>query len=414
MPEATALLNQIVGGLEGLANEPIRLIGEDRTFLEIWGWNAPAMNRHEFAAMIRSPIKDIQSVLLKNFEDADFQTLSRIPEQITYLQANTLPQLSGGNAFHVYVTISSFLRKLAAVIDKYRFPDIEWQEIEDKKLVPVNIQNELRQLRSQISGMTSQKKDLEGAIDRIIAAAAASKTLSADLDALQNAKENFLGTQRSATENQLAMETAKASAERVLNEIRKLEGDAEKLVANTQGAFAAATSTGLGKEFETRAKTLASEVKWLSTFLTLIIVIGAVVTYFRIEFIHQLMKRPPINMELIWANVVMTFASLAGPVWLAWLLTKQIGQRFRLSEDYGFKASVAKAYAGYRQEAARINDPEFEKRLYATALNRIDEPPLRYVENESDGSPWHNLFRRKDRSSTEVLNPSATSLPLAP
>jgi hypothetical protein len=59
MPEAAALLNQIVGGLEGLASEPLRLIGEDRTFLEIWGWNAPAMNRHEFAAMIREPIKDI-------------------------------------------------------------------------------------------------------------------------------------------------------------------------------------------------------------------------------------------------------------------------------------------------------------------------------------------------------------------
>jgi hypothetical protein len=234
------------------------------------------------------------------------------------------------------------------------------------------------------------------------------------LDALQNAKDNYLGTQRAATENQVAMETAKTSAERVLNEIRTLEGDAAKLVANTQGAFAAATSTGLGKEFETRAKKLAAEVKWLSTFLTIIIVVGAVVTYFRIEFIHTLMDKPPINMELIWANVVMTFASLAGPVWLAWLLTKQIGQRFRLSEDYGFKASVAKAYAGYREEAARIKDPEFEKRLYATALNRIDEPPLRYVENESDGSPWHNLFRRKDRPLAASSNQSPATLPPAP
>ena len=53
MQDASLVWNQIVGGLEGLASDSIRLIGEDRTFMEMWGWNCPAMNRHEFAAMIR-------------------------------------------------------------------------------------------------------------------------------------------------------------------------------------------------------------------------------------------------------------------------------------------------------------------------------------------------------------------------
>jgi hypothetical protein len=157
MPEATAILNQIVGGLEGLANLPVQLVGEDRTFLEIWGWNAPALNRYEFAAFIRSPIKNIQSVLLKNFEDADFQTLQKIPEQITYIQTNTLPQLPSGNAFHVYLTVSSLLNKITTIIDKYRFPDIEWKEIEDQKLIPINVLNEIRQLQTQIAGITTRK-----------------------------------------------------------------------------------------------------------------------------------------------------------------------------------------------------------------------------------------------------------------
>lgn len=72
------------------------------------------------------------------------------------------------------------------------------------------------------------------------------------------------------------------------------------------------------------------------------------------------------------------------------LAAKQIGQRFRLAEDYAFKASVAKAYEGYRKEAARI-DPQFEARLFGSALTRLDEAPLRLVEIGSHGSPWHEL-----------------------
>lgn len=70
-------------------------------------------------------------------------------------------------------------------------------------------------------------------------------------------------------------------------------------------------------------------------------------------------------------------------MWFAWLATKQIGQRFHLAEDYAFKASVAKAYEGYRKEAARI-DPEFEARLFGSALTRLDEAPLRAC---GDGIP---------------------------
>jgi len=71
-------------------------------------------------------------------------------------------------------------------------------------------------------------------------------------------------------------------------------------------------------------------------------------------------------------------------------LISQIGQRFRLAEDYAFKASVAKAYEGYRREAARI-DKAFEARLFGSALTRLEEAPLRLVEAKTPGSPWHEF-----------------------
>ena len=89
-------------------------------------------------------------------------------------------------------------------------------------------------------------------------------------------------------------------------------------------------------------------------------------------------------------QAVLSLLSVGAPLWFAWLATKQIGQRFRLAEDYAFKASVAKAYEGYRKEAARI-DPAFEHRLFGSALTRLDEAPLRLVETGTHGSPWHEL-----------------------
>ena len=84
--------------------------------------------------------------------------------------------------------------------------------------------------------------------------------------------------------------------------------------------------------------------------------------------------------------------SVGAPIWFAWLATKQIGQRFRLSEDYAFKASISRAYEGYRREAARIGGSDMEEKLLASALSRLDELPLRLVETPSHGSPLHELL----------------------
>ena len=137
MQDASLVWNQIVGGLEGLASDSIRLIGEDRTFMEMWGWNCPAMNRHEFAAMIRGPIPRIQSIISKPMDDADFNALQNVPAHIEQIKSQSFPNLPGGNAFHVYLIVDSLLVKISNVIDKYALRSIDWDEIEDRNIVPL-------------------------------------------------------------------------------------------------------------------------------------------------------------------------------------------------------------------------------------------------------------------------------------
>ena len=88
-----------------------------------------------------------------------------------------------------------------------------------------------------------------------------------------------------------------------------------------------------------------------------------------------------------------TRPSVLAPLWFAWLATKQISQRFKLAEDYAFKASVAKAYEGYKKEAAKI-DEEFEARLFNVALTRLEEAPLRLVDSVNHGSPTHEIVEK--------------------
>jgi hypothetical protein len=105
-------------------------------------------------------------------------------------------------------------------------------------------------------------------------------------------------------------------------------------------------------------------------------------------------------------HILISIISVAGPIWFAWIATKQIGQRFRLAEDYAFKASVAKAYEGYRREAARI-DKDLEMRLFASALDRLDEAPLRLIEKETHGSPLHEFMESRAVRKILQLAPDA-------
>jgi hypothetical protein len=394
MQDATAVLNEIVGALDGLANFVLGQVGEDRTYMEIWGWNQPALNRHDFAMMIREPIEIIRTLKDKMVEDEDLPRLQAVPTQIAYILANTLPQLPGGNAFHAYATVSSFLEKLSKILSRYAAPTIDWIEIEDKKLLPAAQIKRLKQLDASMNRIGPDFEGLSAKISFINEAHTVAESLPTDLEMLQEARKEFADATRIVDENMIKSGEAKVAAESSVTEIARLKDDAEKLVRNTEAAYSAATTQGLGKAFGDKATALSRTTWWLGGALALTLGVGGYISSKRIEFIHTLMLKPDVSMEMLWVNVTLTIISVAAPIWFAWILTKQIGQRFRLSEDYAFKASVAKAYEGYRREAASV-DPEFVKRLYGLALDRLEEAPLRHVEVENHGSPWHELFSKR-------------------
>ena len=147
---------------------------------------------------------------------------------------------------------------------------------------------------------------------------------------------------------------------------------------------------GLAAAFSERSNELAKSMWFWIGGLVFALATGSYLGLTQLGALSEIFRVGEVSGSEIVLNVLRSIFSVGAPVWFAWLSTKQIGQRFRLAEDYGFKASISRAYEGFRREAARV-DQDMEAKLLGSALDRLDELPLRLVEEKSHGSPWHEL-----------------------
>lgn len=390
MPDATSVLNEISGALDAMATQAISMIGEDRSFMEMWGWNMPAMNRHEFADLIRSPRELILNIDTTNISDADFQRLQAIPQRIQYVRDQCLPNLPGGNAQNVYVVVESLVQSLRAILERYAEAPLNLQAIEDKKLLPAQQLRTLRRYDAGIQRLGVESEELASKVSAINAAHEVAEALPADLQTLEDARRRYEAAKNELESIAKRAQASEASVDQIKTNLAAADEEARRVVERANAAYSAATTVGLGKAFAERAASLSRSTVFLGVVLVIALAIGATITYFRVQRVQALIAQPNIAFDILWLNVMLTALSVSAPVWLAWLVTRQIGQRFRLAEDYSYKATVARAYEGYRSEAAVI-DQELVKKLFAIALDRVGEPPLRLVEKDSPGSPAHEV-----------------------
>lgn len=409
MADVGPIAEQISTALEALAVQMSAMIGNDQSFMEIWGWNLPAINRNEFAEYIRHPIKIIDSIKDREFSDSDIQSLMQFPSRIAYFQAQALPNLPGGSAAAVYLTARSLIDSLVDLLEKYAKKEIDWESPDSDGLLPASQLRRLRVIQKNVDRLLSGSENLRGKIAEIDAVHTAAKELPTSLAELTDARTEYKSAIDGLIGSEVQIETARKNSEKELSRIEALRLEADAQMKNIDAAYSAATTQGLGKAFGDKARRLSNSTWGLFLALGCDLLLGAYITSNRVDWIHNFMEKSNPSIALVWVNVWLTIASVAGPIWFGWLLTKQIGQRFRLAEDYDFKASVAKAYEGYRREAVNI-DPELGRRLFALALDRLSEEPLRHIEKQSHGSPLHevlgNLVRGKavsnDRESASV------------
>lgn len=265
--------------------------------------------------------------------------------------------------------------------------------MDDPKAMPSKLAKRVRSLGAELDDIAPNFEILSQQIKQIQDAHETAESLPVDLQALKDVHAKVTKIADDSVVILAKITPREKEVNDILVNVRASEMEASKLVDKCEEAYKITTTKGLAAAFELRAKDLSNSMYIWVLGLIAALVSGAVIGKHSFDLLLTAFAGET-KWELILLNVMLAILSVGAPVWFSWIATKQIGQRFRLAEDYAFKASVAKAYEGYKKEAARI-DPAFEARLFSSALTRLEEAPLRLVESESHGSPWHELFASK-------------------
>jgi hypothetical protein len=347
-------------------------------------WSFPGLTSEELASEAQSLVDLIDDLGDDDVGDAE-SVLQDYVRRIKFLHESTVPNIWSNAATGVptyLLTIQGLQKVLTAAL------------VRDDHAVQVA---KLRKLTNQVRSMEARLRDLEPRttslttmVSRIENAHDAADRLPTDLASLAEARETLQGLVRDATKDHGHIEELRGKADGLDEALRQSTVDAKSVLERCETAYSAATSVGLAAAFSERSVALSKSMWIWVVGLVVALVAGSYFGSSQLHTLSELFKQPAVTSSVVVLNLMLSLLSVGAPVWFGWLATKQIGQRFRLAEDYAFKASISRAYEGFRREAARV-DKDMEARLLASALARLDELPLRLVETDSHGSPWHEL-----------------------
>lgn len=404
------VLATLEGELRQISQTIISMSSEDRALSVIHGQGLMAsVNGNELAA-IASKLADRISMGAGDQIAANESLLSQYVERFTFLKGNTIPHLVNGNATHAIPAYLATLTALELALEPSLA--IDPAKVSDDVKLAKSLTNKLRGLNARVEDLAPKIDVLQEMSAEIVQAHAAADQLPTDLITLREAREEIRSLREMAAKDRDETEdilrnvkdlgtSAKSLirlAERYQEEqeeawSKKTEATKETaqiLISKCEDAMRTSTSFGLAGAFHDQAVSLNKSMTYWVIGLVVALASGS---YFGGEQLHQLSLaiQESTNPMIIWTRLFISLVSVGAPVWFAWMATKQIGQRFRLAEDYAYKASISKAYEGYRREAVEL-DSDFQAKLFSSALARLDEQPLRFVEHKTHGSPWHELI----------------------
>ena len=381
------LLEEICESLDALALTIEKASSEKRTFLEAYGWNCPAVTRIELSNLSKNISDRIKQANVQQIDSNTEEILGGVADKASSIASATVPYFFNGNAVQAVPAYMGFIDWLNIALE----PILGWQTISDNKSMPAPLARRLRSIQAGIDELIPEKEVLQAQIVLIQEATSAAESLPTDMQALKEARKKI---DRFSTESAELFGTVDANAKKADQKVLEIDArfqEADKLVEQCGEAYRTTTSKGLAAAFDQRATSLNQSMWVWVLFLFIALAVGSYIGASRVTELSKAIGAPEPKWGIIWLQIVLSIFSIGAPLWFSWLATKQIGQRFRLAEDYAYKASISKAYEGYRREAARI-DEAFEARLFSSALTRLEEAPLRLVEQETHGSPWHELF----------------------
>ena len=349
-------------------------------------WSFPGVTRLDLAWYADELVDFLDAHDREPKSDNEFLYYEKFIPRLAFLRSHTIPQMwgSAANAVPAYMTTLGLLK----VALESTFSGNNSAEI-SKSLKRLTAQT--RGLEARVKDLSPRIDKLDGVLDVIESAHEAADSFPEDIETLKDSRNKIERITGEAEKDRAQVAIKREKLEEECKKINDIKLEAEAVLRACKEAYRASTSQGLAAAFTERSSTLSTSMwVWVSGLIAALCAGG----YFggvQIEKLSSSLQSGQANLEIIIINMILCVLSVGAPIWFAWISTKQINQRFRLAEDYAFKASISRAYEGYRSEAARL-DKSLELSLLSSALNRLDEIPLRLVETTSHGSPLHELL----------------------
>lgn len=364
------------------------------------GWNQVGLTLSDLASFASRLATDIQECGSDTVDSKGQVLLTTAAAQMDQFRSTAVPQFWGGNgvqAVPAYVaTIQGMRERVRHLMPKYAPVD--------QRTLPVQLAKRVARVAAELDAVVVDRDTLTDRMKQINEAYETAELLPETLASLNEAKGQLDELTKEASKNAEEISKQQSAAISTVAVMDSFRVEAEKLVAQCEEAYRVTTSKGLAGAFDQRATGLSRSMQLWVVALVVALGCAAFMGAQRVELLSKNLGDADPKWGVIWLNFALSLLSVGGPLWFAWVATKQIGQRFRLAEDYSYKASIAKAYEGYRREAAKL-DPEFTARLFGSSLTRLEEPPLRLMEATSHGSPLHELFNSSKVQDAMALAP---------
>ena len=153
------------------------------------------------------------------------------------------------------------------------------------------------------------------------------------------------------------------------------------------------TTIGLAGAFNQKAQ--ASKTReniWIGVLVVALSAAGAI-AFLRYNNISEMVSQQ-VDVRYVVVSMLIAIFGVSAPLWLAWVATRMLSRNFAVTEDYSYKASLAKAYVGFREEAKDM-DEIFQQRLFAAAITQLDASPVRLLGGSSHpASPLQDLMQQ--------------------
>lgn len=397
-----AELNEFINALDKLKDyfdESEKSYGhKNKWLIEAFGIGHPVMLPKDFSDYIERMIEKSKKLEMLKLTDFELDELDYVRKVVTKVHSDLAPSFYNGNGVQAIPSFLMTMTYISSFLDSL----ISFDRLQDTDAVPQKLARKIRSMDARVRQATPEIETLEGKIKLINDAYAAADNLPVYMEELNKykaeltgIKEYILKAKEEASHSNVLMDVCLNEGEKIKEELNAKKEIAENYLSKCEEAIRASTSKGLAGAFEIKANKLNCSIRLWVAGLSAALIAGGFVGYERLKALSNVLAQPDTSAIVIATQLILSIFSIGAPLWFAWLSTKQINQRFKLAEDYAFKSAVAKAYEGYRKEASQLDDGTFATRLFDSALTRLEEAPLRFVQGDDHSTPWMEMLNSK-------------------